>query len=73
MTELKDEEPIVFYSLPYYIELGKVLANTDRRFVPIFYILAINFSNMFSGLDCFRQIAQIKLIQIINLLQWWYT
>lgn len=31
LTDVKPEEPIVFYSLSYFIELGKMLADTDRR------------------------------------------
>lgn len=32
LTQLEEEESIVLYSLSYFIELGKLLMNTNRRF-----------------------------------------
>ncbi len=37
LAKLDEDEPIVFYSLPYFIELGKVLVDTDRRLKQVFW------------------------------------
>lgn len=30
-AEITDEEPVVAYGLSYFVEMGKILAETDRR------------------------------------------
>lgn len=30
-VELNDQEPVVTYGLSYFVEMGKILAETDRR------------------------------------------
>ncbi|XP_065200179.1 neprilysin-1 isoform X2 [Planococcus citri] len=45
-TMLKDDEPIVFYSLPYYIKLNKVLATTNHRVVQNYAIWRLLMNNI---------------------------
>lgn len=36
-ADITDQEPVVSYALPYFVEMGKILERTDKRyvFVPI--------------------------------------
>lgn len=34
-VEITENEPVVAYGLTYFIEMGKILAETDRRYIHV--------------------------------------
>ncbi|XKL65520.1 hypothetical protein PGB90_008940 [Kerria lacca] len=57
LTQLEEEESIVLYSLSYFIELGKLLMNTNRRVVQNYAIWKLLLNNLLPHMtDTYQQI-----------------
>lgn len=46
-VELKDDEEVVVYAMPYLIQMGKILHDTDRRIVHNYIIWRLVRSTIF--------------------------
>lgn len=59
--ELQSNESVVTYAMPYLLQMGKILAKTDRRVVHNYVIWRFVMSVMTHMIDDYQRVSVIKL------------